>query len=97
MELTGKQKRYLRSMANPDKAGIVIGGTGCTDKTIKTITQALFKDELVKVRLTKASGLDRKEFAPELAEKCDAQLVQVFGSTILLFKQNEESPLIKLP
>lgn len=97
MELTGKQRRFLRSLASPTKATIIIGQTGVTETTMKTLNAALTKDELVKLRLTKASGLDRKVFAPDLAETLDAHLVQIFGSTIVLYRKNEASPLITLP
>ena len=36
-----------------------------------------------------------REAAEELAEKINAEVVQVIGSNLVLYKRNEEEPVIK--
>ena len=95
--LSGKQKRFLRSQGNRLEAALVIGHGGISDNCKSNLDELLTQNELVKVRLKPASGLDRKEAAQLLAELSGAEVVQVFGSTILLYRNNVEKPVIKLP
>ena len=97
MALTGKQKRHLRALGNKTESTVVIGHTGVTDSTLLSINLQLAKDELVKVKLNKSAGLERKAAAANFAEDTDSELVQVFGSTILLYKAHPSEPVIKLP
>ena len=96
-KLTGKQKRFLRSLANRLEARLVIGHGGVSDNCKKNLDTYLNEDELLKIRLKAASGLDRHEAAELFVNESASQLVQIFGSTIVLYRRNEEMPKIKLP
>ena len=95
--LSGKQKRFLRAKGNRLEDRLVIGHGGISDNCKKNLNDLLTQFELVKVRLKPAAGLDRKEAAVFLVNKSGAQLIQVFGSTVLLYRQNAEKRVIKLP
>ena len=95
--LTGKQKRFLRSLANRLETRLVIGHGGVSVNCKKNLDTYLNEDELLKIRLKAASGLDRHEAAELFVNESGAQLVQIFGSTIVLYRRNEEMPKIKLP
>ena len=97
IKLSGKQKRYLRGLANRLEAKLVIGHGGFSYNCKTNLDKLLFDDELVKVRLKPASGLDRHEAAETFADVTGASIVQVFGSTVLLYMRNAENPKIKLP
>lgn len=97
VSLTGKQKKYLRGLGNRLEAKIVIGHGGISDNCLTNLDACFKADELVKVRLKPACGVDRKEASKELCEKLGSSEVQVFGKTILLYRKNEEEAVIKLP
>ena len=95
--LNGKQKKYLRGLGNRLDAKVVIGHGGISDNCIANLEAYFKSDELVKVRLNPACGLDCKEASLQLRDKTSSVEVQVFGKTILLYRKNEEQPVIKLP
>ena len=97
MSLTGKQKRHLRSLGNGLKVSAVIGRGGINTNNVSEINDAFIDFELLKVKLIKNEEVDRKELAQAVAKKTGAELIQVMGQSILLYKANKENPYIKLP
>jgi RNA-binding protein len=97
IELTGKQKRYLRGLANRMEAKIIIGHSGFNDNCQRNLDNTLKTDELVKVRIQPASGMERKEAAVKLAEVSSSSCVQINGNTVVLYRENSENKNIKLP
>ena len=97
IELTGKQKKYLRGLGNRLETKVVVGHGGLSDNCLKNIDAILNKDEIAKVRLQPASGLDRHEAAEKIAELTSSHLIKVFGSTILIYRENPENMQINLP
>jgi len=94
--LTGKQKRFLRAQGHSLKPVVLIGKSEISETlTIETDT-ALEAHELIKVKLLESCILDRSEVAATLAEACRAEVAQVLGRTILLYRQSLE-PKLKLP
>jgi RNA-binding protein len=96
-ELTGKQKRFLRALANRLSDKIVIGHSGFSKNCIANLDKVLLSDELVKVRIQPASGLERREAAIKIASMSGSSCVQVFGNTVILYRENTENKQIKLP
>ena len=94
MELTGKQKRFLRSMGNRMEA-VIIGHAGLSENVLKDLILKISKEELVKIRINKSTGKDMEELLNTLCDELNATIVQTFGSTALLYKQS--SGVIKLP
>ena len=95
--LTGKQTRYLRSMANRLKPIFQVGKSGVNDNMIEQIAEALEKRELIKISILQNCLEDKDEVAAALAEGANAELVQVIGSQIILYKESEENKQIQLP
>ncbi|MCA9770922.1 MAG: ribosome assembly RNA-binding protein YhbY [Myxococcales bacterium] len=92
MGLRGKQTRYLRGLGNRLKPVVTVGKSGVTESTVASVQAALEDHELIKVRLLDSVEGDRKAIGPELAERAGAELVQVLGRTVLLFRPWPESP-----
>jgi len=97
MSLSGKQKRYLRSLGNRLRVCAVIGRGGVNANNIAEIKDAFIDSELLKVKLIKSDDTDRKEIAAEVAKKAGAELVQILGQSILIYKEDKENPEIKFP
>lgn len=89
--LTGKQKRFLRAKAHHLNPIFQVGKGGVNDNMIKQIGEALEVRELLKVSILQNCDQDRNEAANELAEGSGAELVQIIGNTIVLYKESKEN------
>ncbi|GGK18226.1 putative RNA-binding protein YqeI [Caldalkalibacillus thermarum] len=95
--LTGKQKRYLRSLAHHLNPIFQVGKGGVNDNMLQQIKDALKARELIKVSVLQNCEQDKHEVAEELAQGTGAELVQVIGKQIVLYKESEENKQIELP
>ena len=93
--LTGKQRRHLRSLAHTLKPIVQVGQKGVTDGLAESLEQALLDHELVKVKVHDADEIDA--VATELHAKTSAQLVQKIGKILIFFKPHPQEPTIRLP
>lgn len=94
--LTGKQVRYLRGLGHHLQPVILIGKEALTPALLAAAEEALAHHELIKVKLQEGCLLERHEAAEELASALKAEIAQVLGKTILLYRPAEE-PTIQLP
>lgn len=95
--LTGKQKRYLRSEAHHLNPIFQVGKGGVNDNMVKQIAEALEARELLKVSILQNCDEDKDTVAELVVKGTKAELVQVIGSMIVLYKQSKENKQIKLP
>ncbi|ART77360.1 ribosome assembly RNA-binding protein YhbY [Sutcliffiella horikoshii] len=95
--LTGKQKRFLRAEAHHLDPIFQVGKGGVNENMTKQISEALEVRELLKVSVLQNCDEDRKDVAQELVAGTKAELVQVIGSTIILYKESKENKQIVLP
>lgn len=95
--LTGKQKRYLRSLANREKAIFQVGKGGVNDNMIEQINDALEKRELVKVNILQNCEENKKDVAEQLRAGTGGEVVQIIGFNIVLYKKSTENKQIELP
>jgi RNA-binding protein len=95
--LTGKQKRYLRSLAHHLNPIFQVGKGGVNEQLIKHIEEALEVRELIKVSVLNNNSEDREGVAEQLASGAGAHLVQIIGSIIVLYKESREHKTIELP
>lgn len=97
INLTGKQKRYLRGLGSTQESIIQIGKGGVVPGIVQQAEEALEARELVKVRVLNNCPEETKEVAGQLSQKVGAALVQVIGHTFLLFRPSVKKPEIQLP
>ena len=95
--LTGKQKRHLRALAHHLKPIFQVGKGSTNDHLIRHIEEALEVRELIKVSVLNNCTDDPKDIGAELAERSGAELAQVIGKTIVLYKESRENKQIELP
>ena len=95
--LTGKQKRYLRSMAHHLTPIFQVGKGGVNENMITQIKEALEVRELIKVAILQNNSDDKYEVAQALADGAEAELVQLIGHTVVLYKESTEHKTITLP
>jgi len=94
--LTGKQRSYLKALANSIDTIIQIGKGGVTDGVLKQIDDALNARELVKVSILQNSMLEAKAVANEVAKSLGAEFVQSIGSKFVLYRESKEK-IINIP
>lgn len=94
--LTGKQKRFLRGMGHGLKPVVMVGKNEVNDALIEETTAALATHELIKVKVLESCETDRHEVAEKLSRAAGAEIAQILGRTILLYRRGEE-PKIELP
>jgi len=95
--LTGKQKRFLRSLAHHLTPIFQVGKGGVNDNMIKQIADALEARELIKVSVLKNCEEEKEVVAEQLAKGAEAEIVQLIGHTIVLYKESREHKQIVLP
>jgi len=95
--LTGKQRRHLRALGHELRPIVQVGKDGIDDGLVAALDQALADHELVKIKIGEGAGLDRQQAADELAAKTRADVAQVLGNTVLLYRPDPEEPKIELP
>ncbi|WP_417899518.1 ribosome assembly RNA-binding protein YhbY [Bacillus haimaensis] len=95
--LTGKQKRFLRAAAHHLDPIFQVGKGGVNENMTKQISEALEVRELLKVSILQNCDDDRNTVASELVEGTQAELVQVIGNTVVLYKESRENKQIELP
>lgn len=95
--LTGKQKRFLRAEAHHLSPIFQVGKGGVNENMITQIKEALEVRELIKVSILQNNLDDKHEVAEDLAAGAGAELVQLIGHTVVLYKESREHKSIKLP
>lgn len=95
--LTGKQRSFLKSMANGMDTTIQIGKHGLTDNFIRQIDENLENKELVKINLLNNSMLDIDEVSRELTERTKSEFVQNIGNKIVIYRESKDKKEIELP
>jgi RNA-binding protein len=84
--LSGKERRELRGRGHHLRPAAFVGKEGLSPNVLKCLADALKSTDLVKVKVLDTTGIDRKKFAVEIAEALGAQVAQVLGKTMLLFR-----------
>ena len=86
--ITPKQRAELRGQAQKLDAIIQVGKDGITSEVINTVDQALFARELIKLTVLENCPESAREVADTLAGRCRADVVQVIGRKVVLYKLN---------
>ncbi|HTG82515.1 MAG TPA: ribosome assembly RNA-binding protein YhbY [Geobacteraceae bacterium] len=94
--LSGKQKRFLRGLGHDLKPVITVGKGELGETLVSETADALASHELIKVKILESCMMNRFEVADALAAACSAEVAQVLGRTLLLYKRAKE-PKIELP
>src|SRR5690625_1727221 len=95
--LSGKQKRFLRAKAHHLKAVFQVGKSGVTDNMIEQLKDVLEKRELIKINILQNCLEDKHVVAEQIAIGTDAEIVQIIGNHIILYKESEDNKNIVLP
>lgn len=95
--IKGKQRSYLKSLANTMSPIMQIGKGGVSETVLDQIDDLLEARELIKISILNNAGLEAKEVAVEICEQLGAEYVQSMGSKIVVYRRSEENQKIQLP
>ncbi len=95
--MTSKQRAYLKSLASVIDPVLQIGKSSLTPEYIEAVREAFNTRELLKINVLKNCLDDPKEMAQIIADRSGAQVVQVIGRKIVLYKPDKDKPKIVLP
>lgn len=95
--LTSKQRAYLRSLANSIDTILMVGKGGLSDQIYKTADDAITARELIKGKVLETCEMSVREVADTIANEINADVVQVIGTKFVLYRKNEDEPVIVLP
>lgn len=84
--LTAQNRATLRGISANLKDLVFIGKEGLTDNVINQIEDNLYAHELIKIKVQKSVLDEIKDMAKEIEEKCNAEVVSIIGSKILLYR-----------
>ncbi len=95
--MTTKQRAYLKGLAMSIDPIYQIGKSSLTPELTKGVDEALEARELIKIAVLKNCMDEPKELAGILAERTHAEVVQVIGKKIVLYRESKDKKKIELP
>ena len=98
LDITSRQRAYLRSMCNTMEASLFIGKDGITENTVRECENLLEARELIKCSVQKEAPLSARDAVRELCERTGAAPVQTIGRKFCMYRPRQKSdPTIVLP
>ena len=94
--ITQSQKKQLKGLAAKLDIKYQIGKKEISDSLIDMLDKALTAHELIKIDIMKGYEGELEPLAMELSLRLKAEVVQIVGRVIILFRRNKEKPVIKL-
>jgi len=97
MELSERQRKYLRGLGHALNPVLLLGQHGVTPAVIAEMQRALQDHELIKVKFRGADRDARDAGLAELATATGSSLVHRIGHTALYYKRRIDRPGIVIP
>lgn len=96
MQLSTKQKQYLKGLAHHLNPVVMLGGAGLTEGVLAEIEQAISHHELIKVKIAGADRPTKQLIIDAIVRETQACAVQTIGHILVLYRPADE-PKIVLP
>jgi RNA-binding protein len=94
--LANAQIRALKAQAQRLKPALKVGKDGLSPQFLAAVDDALKHHELVKIKFDNFKE-QKKELAPQLADKSGSHLVTRVGNVVVLFRPKPVEPQSKQP
>ncbi|MGQ0766441.1 MAG: YhbY family RNA-binding protein [Gemmatimonadota bacterium] len=88
--MKGRERAELRSEAHHLAPAIHIGAAGVSPSVLVAISDALRSRELIKIAVGRDQGLEPRAVAAELARELGAEVIQVIGRKVTLYRRNPD-------
>lgn len=96
MNLSNKQKQYLKGLAHHLKPVVMVGANGLTEGVIAEAEQALAYHELIKIKIAAEDRENKKLISEAIVRETQAIPIQQIGAVLTLYKPSDEKK-ISLP
>jgi RNA-binding protein len=93
MNLSNKQKQYLKGLAHSIKPIIQLGGNGLTEGVLAEIENALGHHELIKIKVPSDDREEKSLIMDAIIRETGAVKLQVIGHTLIMFKQSDDKKI----
>lgn len=87
MSLTKKQIKQLRALGHHLDPLIIVGKNGLNEAALAQAEDIINRRELVKCSVLESSPMKANEVAAALAQALEAEVVQVIGSRVILYRR----------
>ena len=94
--LTSNEKRQLKAIASTLDTKYQVGKNEISDTVVAMLDKALTARELIKIDVMKSVEVPIMELALDLSSRLNAEIVQVVGRAIVLYRFNKHNHKIKL-
>lgn len=94
MNLSNKQKQFLKSEAHHLKPIVMIGANGFTEGVLAEIENALNFHELIKIKVSAEDRETKKLICDAIIRETKAEPVQQVGSIFIVFRPSEEKKIV---
>lgn len=97
MNLTERQRKYLRRLAHGMKPTVQVGKAGLTEGLLAELNNCLTRHELIKIKVCAENRDLRDQTIDDLSRSTGAEIIQRVGNTALLFRPRLSDTAINLP
>lgn len=95
MELSKKDRAYLKRLAHGFDAIVHVGKQGVTDAVIASVDDALTANELIKLRFVDKKT-EKEALLETIAARTECEVVDTIGHVAILFRQNDDEAKRKI-
>ena len=93
MNLTTKQKQFLKGLAHHLSPVVILGGNGLTEGVLAEIDNALNHHELIKVKIAGADREVKQLIIDAIVRETNAVNVQTIGHVLVLYRQSDDKKI----
>ena len=93
MNLTTKQRQFLKGLAHHLSPVVMLGGNGLTEGVLAEIDNALNYHELIKVKIAGADREVKQLIIDAIVRETKAVNVQTIGHILVLYRQSDDKKI----
>ena len=93
MNLTTKQRQFLKGLAHHLSPVVMLGGNGLTEGVLAEIDNALNHHELIKVKIAGADREVKQLIIDAIVRETKAVNVQTLGHILVLYRQSDDKKI----
>lgn len=97
MQLSEPQKKFLRGMGHQLKPVVTVGDAGLSESLRREFDSTISHHELIKVKIRAPDRKSRDAMIDDLCQSSGPSLITRIGNVALLYRRNDEKPVIPLP
>lgn len=94
MQLSGKQKNFLRGLAHNIKPIITVGSNGLSEAVIKELEIALDFHELLKIKLPANDKAQKTSLIATICAETNSEPVQIVGRIGVIYRPSNKKKII---